>query len=345
MLRRRKVLGTAIALVVGCNLAEGLDFFHPAEPEGGKPCASDDDCTAFNGPCGNYTCNPTIRLCSARFSDEGTACPQGSSNGICDGKGSCVTCTEHFVSNCPTPKACTGFECVANQCAAKQAPEGFDCDKGICDGKGNCVQCTATQLQQCASMAVDCLAVSCDAANRCVNGAPNAAGKDCKDSAAMLDGICDGAGKCVKCVPGKLAKCPMNDACTTYSCEQSACVANYTPQGTGCPNGVCDGKGLCKAACKINGECASNVCSNGLCAPCTNNAQCDNGQYCNSQSGTCKPCDSQQGQCGANQYCDTGAGKCGGKKPTPADCANDYECASNHCSTSFFYCWVKKCCN
>jgi hypothetical protein len=345
MLGRRKVLGAAFALVVGCNLVEGLDYFHPAEPDSTKPCVIDEDCAPFNGACVTYTCNQDVRQCRGHPLDSGADCLEGGGHGICDGKGSCVECLDNNISRCPAPKACTGYKCEANRCKAEHAPDGFDCSNGVCDGSGNCVQCTAAHLSQCASLAVDCLEVSCDAANRCVNGAPNPAGKSCTDPVAQLDGICDGKGKCVKCFTGNSSKCPPNDACTTYTCEKEACVANYAMQGLGCPNGVCDGKGLCKAACTSNGECDSNVCLNGICAPCTSNGQCAGGQYCNKQSGTCQPCTSQTGQCGADQYCDINAAKCSGKKKVGDNCGQGYECFTGNCSTSFLYCWVNKCCN
>jgi len=52
-------------------------------------------------------------------------------------------------------------------------------------------------------------------------------------------------------------------------------------------------------------DCESGVCNNGICSPCSNSSECLDGQYCDSDSGICKPGSVQGEDCTAETDCET----------------------------------------
>ena len=108
---------------------------------------------------------------------------------------------------------------------------------------------------------------------------------------------CGPNGQCTGCaVP---AQCGDDDACRTWTCASSACVAVPSSAGTACPgDGICDGRGHCSRCndgvqnggetdvdcggrcvdlvqggkcaldkhCDVDADCANGVCSLGTCA-------------------------------------------------------------------------------
>ncbi|MGB0592578.1 MAG: fibrinogen-like YCDxxxxGGGW domain-containing protein [Myxococcota bacterium] len=230
----------------------------------------DDACDGSGGCVGTpYTCEPT--QCESKSVPDGVGCvienapaaiacddgDLGTKVDICDGFGGCSG---------------TPYTCEANECDAASVPNGTDC---TITPKAQGVSCDdgelSTKLDQCdgesgcAGTPYTCTPGLCE-----LSSTPDGEGCEviyaqaetpCDDeSASTKTDICDGSGGCQG---------------TPYSCEQSQCEAESTPDGEGCALSFKAEGALCddedpntKAdACDGSGGCAGTpyTCTPGVC--------------------------------------------------------------------------------
>jgi hypothetical protein len=169
----------------------------------------------------------------------GATCSQMGGN-ICDGAGSCVTCT--LDSQCPSGGPCQAPKCNAGACGfvagpALVLPAGSqtagDCQKLTCDGASQTPVSVADNADLPADDGNACTS------DTCVAGAPahppTASGTSCSAGGT----VCDGAGACVQCVSA--ATCPGGaNACQIATCAGGACgfgpaTAGDLPAGSQTP--------------------------------------------------------------------------------------------------------------
>jgi hypothetical protein len=304
-------------------------------------CTVATDCPG-HGACVADTCN--AGCCGSTNVASGTACtsPGGT---VCDGAGNCVACVTG--TDCAAPAtACLTSTCdpTAHTCGTADAPSGTHCtDNGgtACDGHGKCAACAAPT--DCAPQATACILNTCTA-NAC--GTTNAAsGAACTDHGGK---VCDGNGNCVACnAPTDCA--PQTTLCLVNACNGNFCGTTPTSLGTACTDSggvVCDGFGSC-----VSTHCTDGVkdadetdadCGGATCAPCGDNLMCKLPRDC--QSGDCKSlvCTActQDTDCQSGNYCDStnNGGTCTPTRTTAGACTAGNQCASGFCASGV-------CCN
>ncbi|HXJ23164.1 MAG TPA: hypothetical protein VMT03_23300 [Polyangia bacterium] len=317
----------------------------------GQLCKSADECKSnqcVDGVCCDSACTGACRSCALPGSiGKCTMAPVGSgdpratckdagaagcsTNGKCDGAGSCqlytrgTTCApESCSSNVYTPMStCDG----AGHCAT---PDALPCSPYTCNGSTCFNACTVDT--QCVTPN-RCTASSCGPAN---NGATCATNAACKSNICAQGYCCDKAcgGPCQSCaLTGTLGIC------------------TNVPTGSADPSGMCKDQGA--TGCGTNGKCQAGACQKYASGTACGAATCPTGtvtftgtQTCDG-AGTCiKPASSScfpymcgsaacKGACTANADCDPPAvctsGSCGLKDPGRT-CASGAECKSGFCN-------------
>jgi hypothetical protein len=322
---------------------------------GGEVCSSIGTCGACqqgatcvpSNPCqtGTADCTGATAVCNPNGNaPAGTSCGGGM---VCDGHGSCVTCSQG--ASCDTGNACTtGTTSCASGAPVCQptasAPAGTSCGSGqVCNGSGVCVSCAqgapCTPSNPCNSGSISCTS----GAPVCQDSGSNiAAGTSCGSGK-----ICDSSGACVSCNQG--AACSTGNSCTTgaISCASGSGVCQTSgnaPAGTACgTNQVCNGSGAC-VACTNGASCTpSNPCHTGT-TSCTSGTpicqdsgqsisagtSCGNGMVCNS-SGSCVTCN-QGASCNTGNPCTTGTTSCSTGSPVcqaSGNAAGGTSCGTN----------------
>ncbi len=226
-------------------------------------------------------------------------------------------------ADCDDGNECTQNRCVAGACLNLEQPAGASCtladgSSGYCDGAGACAGCTIDS--------------QCDDGNPCTDDACNvgscmhadtAAGGSCT-LADGSSGYCDGAGACVGCTDD--AHCDDGNPCTDDACDTASgtCTHTNSSAASGCllssgASGYCDGAGLC-AECTEDGHCDDGN-------PCTRD-RCFAGACLNLEQPAGASCTLADGSSG---YCD-GAGACVGCT-TDSQCDDGNPCTVDSCNS------------
>jgi len=310
-----------------CNSADGQCYLIPE-------CTDDAQCD--NG----FFCDG-VEICDAGTCISGT--PPDCDDGVnctvdtCDETNDvCVNTPDDAV--CDDGSVCTGTETCdpINDC---QAGTPLDCDDGDL-----CTTDSCDALTGCANVPVDCPAgQECNSADGQCYPIPQ-----CTDDAQCDNGFfCDGAEICDAgtCVSGTPPDCDDGVNCTVDTCDETNDVCVNTPDDTSCDdNDVCTGTETCDP---IN-DCQAGTpldCDDGdLCTidscdsltGCANvPVDCPAGQECNSADGQCYPIPgcTDDADCDNGFFCDGAeicdAGTC--VSGTPPDCDDGVNCTVDTC--------------
>jgi len=245
-------------------------------------CRLDTDCVDDGVACTNETCDLSSNGCFSIADD--TNCPD---DGLfCTGTESCDAVAGCVSSGDP----CGALVCddVTDTCVCQTDNQ---CDDGLfCTGVETCV---ATACQAGTPPVIDdgvpCTDDSCDDVNDVVVHTPNDVNCD--------NGLfCDGAETCdplLDCQAGIPLVIDDGVACTDDSCDEVNGVVVHTPNDVNCDNGLfCDGAEICDALmncqagmppnCDDGVPCTDDSCDqiSDLCVNTANDANCDNGLFC-----------------------------------------------------------------
>jgi len=289
---------------------------------------------------GAETCDPLLgcQAGTAPNCDDGVGCtldscddvndvcvhtPQNSacSDGLwCTGVETCDPvndCQAGTPVNCDDAVSCTVDSCNESTDSCDHVPTNSLCDDGAwcngaetCDAVNDCQPGTAPNCND----GVPCTVDTCDEINDvCVNTASNAA---CDDGA-----WCNGAETCDPlngCQAGTPVNCGDGVPCTVDTCDETNDTCVNTPSHAACDDGAwcngaetCDPIAGCQAGtapnCSDGVACTDDTCDeiNDVCVNTPNNANCNDGLWCN---GT-ETCDAV-GDCqtGTPPNCDDGVG-------------------------------------
>jgi hypothetical protein len=244
------------------------------------------------------------------------------------------------------------FNCVFRKC-------GTPCPnypEKTCDAQGYCLP---PQLQgypcDCVEMCLRsyietdvCLhSVSCDDA--CRYETQQCLGEGvCTAYGCCGDGICDKGENCEAC-PGDCT-CNDDNPCTLDTCSNTRCLNENYPCGVACPNGMCNGFGVCSAdACCSDEDCLRYECRKGTCQDnmCTFDQrftckECMDG-WCS--EGECVPflefedeCNCEY-SCGSYLVCSGGrCSLCGNKECNEGECYSCiFDCDIGYCAEEMWY--------
>ena len=139
----------------------------------------------------------------------------------------------------------------------------------------------------------------------------------CTSHGCCGDSVCDQGENCEAC-PGDCT-CNDNNDCTMDTCSHGVCMHENHTCGVTCPEGVCDGFGLCRAdACCSDKDCETRECKTGTCHDYT----------CQFELFTCTSCSAgwcSDGNClpslNFDEECECGA-----------SCGPDMACMNGRCS-------------
>jgi len=311
------------------------------------------DC--FSGPggtCGDGICagsGEDCFTCPADCRCTGGGCSNGCcGDGICSGENTSncpVDCDPGFIP--PTPTCCGDGTCEGTEdetnCAvdcSAGCTSDTECDDGLycngvetCDAGGVCQPGTPVVCDD----GFACTADSCNEVTDTCDVIPN-------DAFCDNGQFCDGAETCVPtdpgaasdgCLAGTAPDCTDAYACTDDACDPAAnggagaCV--NTPDDTFCDNSqFCDGDETCVPGdpgagadgCLAGADpCPNTNCDevNDVCTGCLNDADCDDGQFCNGV-----------------ETCDTGNGVC--IPGTEPDCDDNDLCTTDSCDQELDEC-------
>ena len=213
-------------------------------------------------------------------------------NGLfCDGSETCDVTLDCQVGTAPALSdgvACTDDTCDEVNDLVVNTPNDANCDNGLfCDGSETCdalLDCQAGS-DPCEDF-VGCTVDSCAEATECVN-TPT-------DSLCDNGLFCDGAEFCDPLLDCQTGADPCEDfvGCTVDSCAEATDTCINTPTNSLCDNGLfCDGAETCDAVtdcqpgffpCDDSVGCTDDSCHDVLdtCTNAVNDANCDNGLFC-----------------------------------------------------------------
>ncbi len=333
-----EVWSAALLALSALNACGGGDEGPPPESDAGMGgCMADTDCDDGNA-CTTDRC--VGGACLNLETPAGSACslPDGS-DGVCDGAGNCTGCTDD--AQCDDGNPCTDDACNASgACEHTDTAAGGSCaladgSDGMCDGAGACVQCTDD--------------THCDDGNPCTDDACNASGAcEHTDTAAggscalasSASGYCDGAGVCAQCTDD--THCDDGNPCTMNRCVAGTCLTIEKPANQSCTladgsSGYCDGAGSCTgctndAQCDDGDPCTTDTCNAGSCqhgsAP-DGTACADDGDTCTDDMCSAGTCTHPARAAGLSCVQSSGeAGYCDGVSPSPScvECLVDSHC-------------------
>ncbi len=347
-----------------CHVTLGCQAGAPVDCNDAVACTVD-ACDEVADACSNV---PNNLAC-----DNGQFCDGAE---VCDVVAGCVAGTP---PNCDDGVSCTNNSCdeANDQCVAVALDS--NCDNGaFCDGVETCdpvLDCQAGTPVNCDD-GIACTVDACsEATDVCVNQA---------DDALCDNGLfCDGAETCdavLGCQAGPAPDCDDGVACTIDSCDEvgDACVNAVT--NALCDNGqFCDGVETCDAVndCQAGTPpviddgvgCTDDLCdeANDVVVHTANDANCNNGQYCDGietcnatldcQAGTPPNCNDSVGctvdicdetndvcvntpngsNCDNGQFCD-GVETCDAtldcQPGTPPNCNDGVSCTVDTCDES-----------
>jgi hypothetical protein len=268
------------------------------------------DCSSTGDPClGGEVCNEEGDVCEAPAAcgdgtldpgedcDDGNTLPGDCCAANCTFEAAGTACGDPSDTECDNPDSCDG----AGFCEPNYEAPGFACgDQGIeclvddsCDGAG---ACTDNGLEPDGTACGDPTADQCDNADSCLAGVcePNwvASGTPCDDGLFCNENeACDGAGACGGGTPNP---CGDGVGCTDDSCDEAADACVNTPNDANCDDGeFCNGAETCDALldCQAGTPpdvddgvgCTDDSCDevNDVVVNTPNDANCDDGLFCN----------------------------------------------------------------
>ncbi|MGB0715001.1 MAG: S8 family serine peptidase, partial [Phycisphaerae bacterium] len=226
---------------------------------------------------------------------------------------------------------------IAVDVSAPQCSVNADCDDGVyCNGAETCNAgtCQSGSAVNC-NDGISCTTDSCNESTDSCDNVPNQAA--CDDGA-----YCNGVETCsatLGCQSGTPVNCDDGVACTNDSCNESTDSCNNSPDNGNCDDGLfCNGSETCNATlgcqsgsavnCNDGIGCTDDSCneSTDSCDNVVNNANCDDGVFCNG-SETCSAvadCQSGSDPC-PGQICQEGSQSCVGCV-VDADCDDGVYC-------------------
>ena len=299
-----------------------------------------DTCDELNNVCLNV---PMNTLCTDNVFCNGME--------ICDASTGCESGT---APDCDDNNECTVDACDVDIDMCTKIPDDGACDNGLfCDGDETCdilLGCQSGTAPDCDDSDV-CTTDACDEdIDMCTNIADDG---DCDDNL-----FCNGVETCdslLGCQAGTAPDCDIDGVvCTDDSCNEETDTCNHTPNNANCDNGLfCDGPEICTAGgcqagtapdCDIDGVvCTDDSCNEetDTCNHTPNNANCDNGLFCDGdetcdsvlgcQSGTAPNCDDSVG-C-TDDACDEDINMCT-NTPDNASCNNGDFCDGEETCTT-----------
>ncbi len=212
------------------------------------------------------------------------------------------------------------------------------CDDGLyCNGAEDCIggACVAGTTINC-NDGIDCTDDSCNEATDSCDNIP-------EDTECDNQQYCDGAETCdpaVGCVAGTPVDCDDGVDCTTDTCNEATDSCDNVANNAYCDNGLyCDGVETCSATlgcqagtvvdCDDGVDCTDDSCNEttNSCDNVANNANCDNGLFCDGVE-TCDP----------TLDCQTGSDPCPGSMCSEDDdmcveCIVDGDCDDGNACT------------
>lgn len=298
--------------VFTCCKFNGQYVGQGAPCQDGDACSSQDTCDQY-GVCAGNADSPNGTPCDDGQYCNGTeSCTDGlcgtPSGNPCPGT-ECNTCQEDTDTCFDAPgTACTagGNVCLTSQCdgsgTCSGVPNSNSCNDGVfCNGSDTCAGGTCSQ----------------HAGNPCLTGG------ECSN-------VCDEA--------GDTCNLPMGTACTTdaNACTDDECngvgACTHANNADPCEDGVfCNGPDTCAAGscsqhagdpCGDGVDCTDDVCNEGAdnCSNTANDANCDDGLFCNGGE-----------SCSIDDDCQAGTSPCDDDNScTTDDCTE----ATDTCSTS-----------
>ncbi len=291
--------------------------------DGAETCDALNDCQAGSAPncvdgvgCTLDSCNEATDSCDNLPSNG--ACSDGL---FCSGVEICDVSAGCQLGGNPCPGALcneTTGQCV--NCLAD-----VDCNNGVfCDGQETCNTSTGNCLAG--------TAVICDDGVSCTTDSCNESSDSCDNlpsNASCDNGLfCDGAETCsatAGCQAGTAPNCGDAVGCTGDSCNEATDSCDHVPDNGACGDGLfCNGVEICDASagclagthvdCADAVSCTLDFCdeTNDVCAHPTNDASCNDGQYCNGAE-----------VCDAVDDCQPG---------TPPNCGDGVGCTVDSCN-------------
>ncbi|HUU01786.1 MAG TPA: hypothetical protein VM425_10115 [Myxococcota bacterium] len=282
-----------------CDNLTGMcaSIANDANCDDGAWCNGSETCDALQGclPGTAPDCDDGVS-CTDDGCNEGTdSCDHPPNDSLCTDGNICTTNTCDALADCQTNDN-DGAACTVAGCTST-------CLGGLCDG------CTCGNASDCDD-GVACTVDDC-AGGMCTNVPSNAL---CDDGA-----WCNGPETCDAqqgCQAGAAPNCDDGVACTGDSCNEVTDKCDNLVNDTNCDDGTwCNGPERCDAVldcqaglapdCDDGVSCTDDSCNEGTdgCDNPANNANCDDGAWCNGP----ETCDAQQGcQVGAAPNCDDG---------------------------------------
>jgi hypothetical protein len=323
---------------------------------------------------------------------------------VCDDDIDCTvdTCAEETGECVHTPDddLCSAAETcdVENGCVAKVCQGDSDCDDGLwCNGAETCSQekCTPGTVVSCDDD-IDCTVDACDEESDACQNVPDddacPAGQVCDAQQGCVGGPCSTDGDCDdglycngtetcqagSCIPGSSVTCDDSVYCTDDSCDETGDACEFVPNNANCDDSVyCNGEETCDAEtgcldgtavdCDDLVDCTADSCNetDDQCDHLPDNAQCDDGLYCNGEelcdvhsgcvdgaavdcddlvgctADTCNETDDQCGHLPDDAQCDDGL-YCNGveycdavddcQAGTAPDCTDTVDCTRDVCN-------------
>ncbi|MDI3291309.1 MopE-related protein [Polyangium sp. 15x6] len=308
-------------------------------------CTQPSDCASgfcVDGYCCNEACTGACEACSGLVKGEGQ---NGTCGPIKAGLDPASECNPGACNGAKACQSNNGASCTQNsQCASGNCVDGVCCNlacTGSCqacnvqNNVGTCVNIPGNQ-----DPANECNPGSCNGLGQCQVdlGAPCSSADQCT-SGFCADGVCCNAacsGLCQACTTalkgtgingecgaiiagtdpqnecgqqgvdtcGRTGFCDGGGACELYTngtvCQTASCTGN-----TKVNPDTCNGMGLCQDGGSMS--CGAYACNGGQCeaAPCTNDAQCATGNFCDLMTSTCKPKLAAGATCSGANECST----------------------------------------
>ncbi len=303
------ILDCQAGVAVNCN--DGVTCTTDSCNEGTNSC----DNVPSNGLCddgvfcnGSETCDPVLdcQAGTAVNCDDGVGCTDDSCNettNSCDNATNNANCDDGLF--CNGAETCdAGLDCQAgsNPCPGQLCDEATntcfdcnidaDCDDGVfCNGAETCVAgaCQSGTTVNC-NDGVVCTTDSCNEGTNSCDNAPS-------DAACDNGLFCDGAETCdavLDCQAGVAVNCDDGVGCTTDSCNEGTNSCDNVPSNGLCDDGVfCNGSETCHATldcqagtpptCDDGVACTDDTCNTitDVCDNTPNDANCDDGLFCN----------------------------------------------------------------
>jgi len=265
----------------------------------------------------------------------------------CNGAETCVggTCQSGTAPNCNDGVGCTSDSCNEATDSCDNVPNNAACDDGLwCNGTETCnatLDCQAGTAPNC-NDGVGCTVDSCNEGTDSCDNVPN--------NASCSDGVfCNGAETCdtlLDCQAGTAVDCTDGVGCTADSCNEATDSCDNVPNNAACDDGLwCNGAETCHATldcqsgtapnCNDGVGCTDDACNEATdsCDNVANDANCDNGLWCDGaetcdalldcQAGTAPNCNDAIG-CTADS-CNEGTDSCD-NVPNNAACDDGLFC-------------------